>query len=244
MSDWRTSLRHWTQRSWPAGKALALLGALFGLAFVVQIVWLASDQRQVLASSARLLNNTVPSTLEQFRLARNIEQLRLDGERVFSGRTPVARQQALFIVSLLSSHPAMLADRRTATLASEVESFLVLAAREGMTEQRYAEWETLSNRLSLLADDFSIEGRQPGHRRFAADVGDHAAQPVQAGAGAGTGRRLRWRFSVPHPSSFDPSPAKNGRGLVRAAFRACANALFKILDDRDQGPRGRHRPVA
>ncbi|NMQ27123.1 GGDEF domain-containing protein [Candidatus Accumulibacter phosphatis] len=158
MSDWRTSLRHWTQRSWPAGKALALLGALFGLAFVAQIVWLASDQRQVLASSARLLNNTVPSTLEQFRLARNIEQLRLDGERVFSGRTPVARQQALFIVSLLSSHPAMLADRRTATLASEVESFLVRAAREGMTEQRYAEWETLSNRLSLLADDFSIEG--------------------------------------------------------------------------------------
>jgi hypothetical protein len=119
--------------------------------------WRATNGR-CWRSSARLLNTTVPSTLEQFRLARNIEQLRLDGERVFSGRTPVARQQALFIVSLLSSHPAMLADRRTATLAREVESFLVLAAREGMTEQRYAEWETLSNRLSLLADDFSIEG--------------------------------------------------------------------------------------
>lgn len=159
MSAWQAVLRkRWTQRSWPAGKAFAALGSLFGLAFVAQIFWLASDQRQVLHSSARLLNHTVPSTLEHFRLARNIEQLRLDGERVFSGRTPVARQQALFIVSLLSSHPAMLADRRTAALAREVESFLVQAAREGMTEQRYAEWDTLSNRLSLLADDFSVEG--------------------------------------------------------------------------------------
>jgi diguanylate cyclase (GGDEF)-like protein len=159
MSAWQAFLRkRWTQRSWPAGKAFAWLVSLFGLAFLAQIFWLAGDQRQVLESSARLLNSTVPSTLEQFRLARNIEQLRLDGERVFSGRTPVARQQALFIVSLLSSHPAMLADRRTAALASEVETFLVQTAREGMSEQRYAEWDTLSNRLSLLADDFSIEG--------------------------------------------------------------------------------------
>ena len=50
MSDWQTALRNWTQRSWPAGKAFALLGALFGLASVAQIVWLASDQRQVLES--------------------------------------------------------------------------------------------------------------------------------------------------------------------------------------------------
>lgn len=155
----RPSLRdQWVQRGWPAGKAFTLLGALFGIAFTLQIFWLAVDQRQVLDGSERLLTRTVPSTLEHFRLARNIEQIRLDGERVFSARTPVARQQALFIVTLLSSHPALLADARAAVLASEVEAFLVQVAREGMNEQRYAEWATLSNRLSLLADDVSIEG--------------------------------------------------------------------------------------
>lgn len=154
-----TSLgEQWRRRGWPAGKAFALLGALFGLAFVLQIFWLAADQRQVMEGSERLLHRTVPQTLEHFRLARNLEQLRLDGERVFSRRTPVERQQALFIVSLLSSHPALLADARAASLAGEVEGFLTIAAQEGMSDQRYAEWATLSNRLSLLADDVSTEG--------------------------------------------------------------------------------------
>ena len=97
-------------------------------------------------------------TLDHFRLARNIEQLRLEGERVFSGRTPVDRQQALFVVSLLASHPALLADTRAASLAPEVERFLARAARDGMTEERFGEWARLSSRLSLLADDVSIEG--------------------------------------------------------------------------------------
>ena len=155
---WPLLRGRWKQDGWPAGKAFALLGVIFGIAFGLQIFWLAADQRQVLDGTERVLTTTIPSTLERFRLARNIEQLRLDGERVFSGRTPVARQQALFVVSLLSSHPALLADARTAGLATEVERFLGQAAREGMNDARYAEWATLSNRLSLLADDVAIEG--------------------------------------------------------------------------------------
>lgn len=143
---------------WPAGAAFALLSGVFGAVFVALVFWLALDQRLVLEGSQRLHNQTVPSTLEHFRLARNIEQLRLEGERVFSGRTPEARQQALFVVSLVASHPSLVVDSRAAFLAGETERFLVLVAREGMTDARYAEWATLSNRLSLLADDVSVEG--------------------------------------------------------------------------------------
>lgn len=143
---------------WPAGAAFALLGGVFSAVFVALVFWLALDQRLVLEGSQRLHNQTVPSTLEHFRLARNLEQLRLEGERVFSGRTPEARQQALFVVSLVASHPSLVADSRAAVLAGETERFLVLVAREGMTEARYAEWATLANRLSLLADDVSVEG--------------------------------------------------------------------------------------
>lgn len=133
------------------------MGGAFGCTFVALLFWLAVDQHRVFEGSQRLLDHTVPATLERFRLARNVEQLRLEGEHVFSGRTPVARQQALFIVSLPASHPAVLADPRAAGLAWEVEHFLGRAAREGTSDPRYTEWATLSNGLSLLADNVSIE---------------------------------------------------------------------------------------
>ncbi|WP_291991717.1 diguanylate cyclase [Candidatus Accumulibacter sp. ACC003] len=148
----------WRNGGWPAGKAFAFIGGVFGSIFLALLIWLAADQRVVLERSQRLLDKTVPSTLEQFRLARNVEQLRLEGERVLSGPTPVARQQALFIVSLLASHPALLADARAAALAHEVEAFLARAARADSKVDDSAEWATLSNRLSLLADDVSIDG--------------------------------------------------------------------------------------
>lgn len=155
---WRPIFERLGRDGWPAGAAFALLGGVFGAVFVTLVFWLALDQHLVLEGSQRLHNQTVPSTLEHFRLARNIEQLRLEGERVFSGRTPESRQQALFVVSLVASHPSLVADTRAALLAAETERFLVLVAREGMTEARYAEWATLANRLSLLADDVSVEG--------------------------------------------------------------------------------------
>lgn len=154
----RSFLERATRDGWPAGTAFALIAGVFGCIFLALLFFLAVDQRLVLEGSQRLLDKTVPSTLEHFRLARNVEQLRLEGERVLSGPTPVARQQALFIISLLASHPALMADPRAAELAHEVERFLARAAREGMSEESYAAWTALSNRLSLLADDVSIEG--------------------------------------------------------------------------------------
>lgn len=151
-------LERFDREGWPAGAAFALLGGLFSAFLAALVFWLAVDQRLVLEGSQRVQNQTIPNTLEHFRLARNVEQLRLEGERVFAGQTTEARQQALFIVSLVASHPSLVADSRAAALAKETERFLILAAREGMTEARYIEWATLSNRLSLLADDVSVEG--------------------------------------------------------------------------------------
>lgn len=143
---------------WPAGRAFALIAGVFGCMFLALLFLLAVDQRLVLEASQRVQDKTIPMTLEQFRLARNVEQLRLEGERVLSGATPLARQQALFIISLLASHPAMLTNPRAAPLAREVEAFFARAVREGMSTRNHAEWASLSNRLSLLADDISSEG--------------------------------------------------------------------------------------
>lgn len=145
------------KRAWRAGEALAALAAAFALAFVALVVWLALDQRVVLESSARLNAETVPRTLEHFRLARNLEQLRFEGERALAAARPEDRRQALFIVSLLVNHPAMGDDARVRPLVVEVERFLIdLPMRPGTDER--ARWNALAFRLTELADVVSVAG--------------------------------------------------------------------------------------
>jgi len=78
---------------------------------------------------------------------------------VLAGRSAEARQQALFVVSLISSHPSLLANARARALAYEAEQFLARAAR-GRAEDSdiEAEWRRLSSQLTLLADDISVDG--------------------------------------------------------------------------------------
>ncbi len=58
------------------------MGDAFGRIFLALLFWPAVDQHLVLEGSQRLLDHAVPATLERFRLARNVEQLRLEGEHV------------------------------------------------------------------------------------------------------------------------------------------------------------------
>ena len=83
-----------------AGHAFGFLGAAFILAFGIMVALVALDQQRVLEATARLQEQTVPEIIRYQRLARNLEQLRQEGERVFSAGTPQARQQAMFVVTL------------------------------------------------------------------------------------------------------------------------------------------------
>lgn len=144
-------------------RAFALLGVLFMAVFGVVSTLLALDQQQVLAATERLRNQTVPDIIRLQRLGRNLEQLRHEGERVFSSSTAPSRQQALLVATLLASHPSMLEHPQAAALARDTERFLVEAARragpnESTMQAHYPDWQQLSTRLSLLVDDVMIEG--------------------------------------------------------------------------------------
>lgn len=146
-----------------AGQLFAVLAAFFLLTFGTLVVLVVLDQQQVMSSAKKLRDETVPKIIRFQRLARNIEQLRQQGERVFTAATPQARQQAMFVAMLVASHPSVLEHPPSAALARETESFLNDVMHRSATDAKafvtYSEeWQRLSSRLSVQADDVSIHG--------------------------------------------------------------------------------------
>lgn len=146
-----------------AGRAfIALAGIFVGLfGLVVLLIWL--DQQKVLDATNRLQDDTVPEIIRYQRLSRNLEQLRQEGERVFAVSSPQARQQALFVATLVASHPSVLDHRPAAELARQVERFLAEVLRQSAGDEKaiarnYEAWQQLSAQVSLLVDDVSIQG--------------------------------------------------------------------------------------
>ena len=159
-----------------AGRAFALLAAAFVLTFGVMVALVVLDQQRVLNATSRLQDQTVPEIIRYQRLARNLEQLRQEGERLFAATTPQARQQAIFVVTLVSSHPSVLEHPESADLARQTERFLADVVRQSATDKRafaasYDEWQRLAARLGLLVDDVSIQGINLAH----ADLSDVSA---------------------------------------------------------------------
>lgn len=146
-----------------ASRAFGLLAGGFLLLFGAVVALLALDQQQVVEATSRLQQETVPQIIRFQRLARNIEQLRQEGERFFAVDSPEARQQAVFVVTLVASHPSMIEHPQSAALAREAEKFLVQANRQAKEEpaalkKLYPEWAALASRLSLQVDDVAIQG--------------------------------------------------------------------------------------
>lgn len=146
-----------------AGRAFGLLAAVFVLIFGIMVALVALDQQRVLEATARLQDETVPEIIRYQRLARNLEQLRQEGERVFAAATPQARQQAMFVVTLVASHPSVLEHKASAELAHQAENFLAEAVRQMAAGARdsgptYEEWQRLAERIGLMVDDVSIQG--------------------------------------------------------------------------------------
>ena len=159
-----------------AGRAFALLAVVFVLTFGVMVALVVLDQQRVINATSRLQDQTVPEIIRYQRLARNLEQLRQEGERLFAATTQQARQQAIFVVTLVSSHPSVLEHPESAELARQTERFLVDVVRQSATDNRafaasYDEWQRLAARLGLLVDDVSIQGINLAH----ADLSDVSA---------------------------------------------------------------------
>lgn len=149
--------------SYRAGVAFAALALIFVITFGVMVGLLWVDQQRVIDSADRLQAKTVPEIVRYQRLARNLDQLRQAGDRVLLVTVPAERQQAMFIATLVASHPSVLEHPQSAALARQAELFLDETLRYSQREGRvpaaaFAEWQRLSVSLGRLVDDVSVEG--------------------------------------------------------------------------------------
>jgi len=146
-----------------AGRAFALLAGVFMLAFGAAVVLLSLDQQRVIDANGRLQAQTVPEIVRYQRLATNLERLRQEGERIFAVGSPAARQQSMFAVTLVASHPSILDHPDAARLAREAEQFLGDVVRQSARDERrpveyYEEWQRLAARLGVQVDEVLAQG--------------------------------------------------------------------------------------
>ena len=184
-----------------AGRAFALLAVIFVLTFGIMAVLIVLDQQRVIKATARLQEQTVPEIIRFQRLARNLEQLRQEGERLFAATTPQARKQAIFVITLVASHPSVLEHRESAELARQVERFLVDVVRQSASDHlalanNYEEWQRLAARLGLLVDDISVQGINLAY----VDLGDVSVAVVDIRLGGIDGLEFIKRLHALHPS--------------------------------------------
>jgi HAMP domain-containing protein len=114
-----------------------------GLVAVVVLVaiWLVRDHSKLLAEMHTLQTETLSHTITQQKLARNLDELRRQGERALRAGSPEERSQALLIVQLVANSPAFVADANIFAAASDAERFL--KAHEAglrLSDAAQAEW--------------------------------------------------------------------------------------------------------
>lgn len=145
-----------------AHRIFLMLAAGFMILLSGVAALLAIDQHRAMAAAEQLKQQTVPEIIRLQRLARNLDHLRNEGERIFSATTPEARRQALYLVILVASHPGIQEHAEAAEVARATESFLTDTVRRaatdpGGTAARLGDWKLLAGRLGLLVDDISVE---------------------------------------------------------------------------------------
>lgn len=149
--------------TWHSSGAFVLVALLFVGIFGVVGTLLWSNQREVVAATQRLEQQTTTQMIRHQRLARNLEQLRLEGERVTTATTPAARRQAMLMVTLITHHPSVAEHAPSAVLAREVEDFLLplqtqLEQGRSVSIDQQARWRLYAERLSQHVDTVLIAG--------------------------------------------------------------------------------------
>ena len=136
-----------------------------GLVLIVILmgIWLVRDHTVLLVDMHKLQTETLSNTITNQKVARNLDELRRQGERVLFAATPEERSQALLIIQLVVNSPTFVADAQVSALASDTERFLSAhAANSRLSEAAQTQWKDLTQRLSMLASDISFKGLNLG----------------------------------------------------------------------------------
>ena len=123
--SWRTEIMKKPAATHAPGAALLFggLACVFIVLFGLIVTLLVSDQRSLQASVTKLRAQSLPLSIEQQRLGAKPRDPAPGGWCAYSQPAPQDRQQAMFVVNLMASHPGILANPTRQDMATETELF-------------------------------------------------------------------------------------------------------------------------
>ncbi len=120
--------------------------------------WLIHDQYRLLQAMDQLRGVSLAKHLEQQRLVRNLEALRLEGERALFNPARDVRQKARFVVGVMANHPSITENAEARALAEKVLRLQKApATHDPNAPARVSAWADLSQELAALADRLTTD---------------------------------------------------------------------------------------
>jgi diguanylate cyclase (GGDEF)-like protein len=142
-----------------AGVVLALVLAIEG--------WRGVEQLRLLDQLSVMQQHTIPDALQAQRLVRNLETMRLEGERMLALPGLMERMPSMYVIDVIVENPTVQANDRVAPVLKQAQQVLrTLIRKTPLTEADRGLWASESLALARLADRITAESIE----RFNAEV--------------------------------------------------------------------------
>ena len=158
-----------------AGLLFSTLAAAVLLLVLAVEGWRAIEQRRLLELLSSVQQHTIPDALQSQRLVRNLETMRLEGERMLSQPTPEARTPSMYVIDVIVENPTVQADNRVAPVLNQARQVLLgLSRKASLDDADRQQWAEESLALARLADRLTAESierlnREVEHTRHSVD---------------------------------------------------------------------------
>lgn len=131
-----------------AGVVLALVLAIEG--------WRAVEQLRLLDQLAAMQQRTIPDALQAQRMVRNLETMRLEGERMLALPTPAERMPSMYVIDVIAENPTFQRDVQVAPVLKQAQQVLQALSRQTLlSEADRRQWASESLALARLADQIT-----------------------------------------------------------------------------------------
>lgn len=141
----------------PARKQFSFLTIIFSFVFVASASWMGYSQFMLMESVTKLQTRTIPHSMEKLRLSKELEILRLEGERALFGATAIKRNHAKLFVASMSNRPSLDDNPDIKKLVENVYEFIE-SSDHPANELVHVEWDDISKALSSASINLSVEG--------------------------------------------------------------------------------------
>jgi diguanylate cyclase (GGDEF)-like protein len=144
----------------------ALAGVVLALVLAVE-GWRGVEQLRLLDQLSVMQQHTIPNALQAQRLVRNLETMRLEGERLLALTEPMERLPSMYVIDVIVENPTVQANERVAPVLRQAQQVLRgLARKAELTDADRRQWAAESQALAQLADGVTAASIE----RFNAEV--------------------------------------------------------------------------